>query len=156
MSLFGNGAVTEDIGLSSSQVECGLMKCRWSVERHRRCRSRLAQILPGEITATRQGSTIAAHKVEAWRVTQRKVLETEERRGGVAKDAAQVLKECCDQIIYTVNSVVYYCVKKGRSSVAMLNSLCRHLLLLQLISKVKVHIRLVSTKLMLADYLTRD
>ena len=61
-----------------------------------------------------------------------------------------------DQIVWTDNSICYYSVKKGRSSVERVNALCRFLLLLQLVALVRIHSRWVSTKLMPADYLTRS
>ena len=61
-----------------------------------------------------------------------------------------------DQIIFTDNSVVYYSVRKGRSSVTKVNSLCQFLLLIQIVNKVKIQSRWCSTKVMPADYLTRE
>ena len=61
-----------------------------------------------------------------------------------------------DQIIFTDNSVVYYSVKKGRSSVTKVNSLCQFLLLIQVVNKIKIQSRWCSTTVMPADYLTRE
>ena len=64
VKLRSGGAFPDDTGLSSSVVDRGLMRCRWNVARHKLFRSRLANILPGEITATRHGSSTAAADIE--------------------------------------------------------------------------------------------
>ena len=76
--------------------------------------------------------------------------------GKVSRNFSENFEEVVDQIVWTDNSICYYAVKKGRSSVERVNALCRFLLLLQLVALVRVHSRWVSTKLMPADYLTRS
>ena len=76
--------------------------------------------------------------------------------GKVSRNFSENFEEVVDQIVWTDNSICYYSVKKGRSSVERVNALCRFLLLLQLVALVRVHSRWVSTKLMPADYLTRS
>ena len=76
--------------------------------------------------------------------------------GKVSKNLSENFEEVVDQIVWTDNSICYYAVRKGRSSVERVNALCRFLLLVQLVALVRVHSRWVSTKLMPADYLTRS
>ena len=58
--------------------------------------------------------------------------------------------------MYSYNRVVYFAVGKGRSGTKKLHDLCRFLLLLLLVYKVRVHARWISTKLTPAEYLTGD
>ena len=99
----------------------------WRMHRCRRFKRRLQQILPGEITAARQAGTISA-------------------RQEPGKDI----------VLLTDNSNVYHALRKGRSSAFLLNCLCRHFLLLELIYRVRFHIRWIPTHLMPADVYTRE
>lgn len=130
------GAFILDTGLTTTELEQRLL-CRgkWRVVKQRRFRRRLENILPGEITAFRQSATSAAHKF----------CVTRDERVGVV-----------DVICYSDNSPVYFTVRKGRSSTFSLNELCVHLLLLELVHRVRAHGRWCGTKFMPADFLTRS
>ena len=61
---FGN-AFPEDTRLCSSEITRGLMRARpWRPVRRRQFRTRLTTILPGELTAFRQGAAISATQIE--------------------------------------------------------------------------------------------
>ena len=142
--------------------------------RRREFRRRLATILPGELTAFRQAAAVAARELSKFR-RQRKRRGRGGRRQdvpervfyrGVEREPERESKrfrgtDCdadqdIDQIIFTDNSVVYYSVRKGRSSVAKVNSLCQFMLLIQIVNKIKIQSRWCSTTVMPADYLTRE
>ena len=100
----------------------------WRVRKSRAFRTRpLDFILPGEITGARQA-----------------VITHSRREPGT------------DFILYTDNSNIYFSVKKGRSSTFRLNSLCRCILLAELVYGTRVHVRWCKSELMPADIHTRE
>ena len=171
---FGN-AFPPDEGLVSSEIVRGLMggEQQWRVCRRREFRRRLATILPGELTAFRQAAAVAAETLSKFkrqrkhrarggrrqdvpeRVFQRGASR-EERESKIFRGSDCDADQDIDQIIFTDNSVVYYSVRKGRSSVTKVNSLCQFLLLIQIVHKIKIQSRWCSTTVMPADYLTRE
>jgi hypothetical protein len=152
----------EDFGLGPSEIVTSIMQPGpWRSVKRKEFRSRLAGILPGELTAFRQSSAVAAGIVGNHRKRLRQKRHSKRGRGRsqdgkVSINFLEKFEEVVDQIVWTDNSICYYAVKKGRSSVERVNALCRFLLLLQLVALVRVHSRWVSTKLMPADYLTRS
>ena len=125
-------------------------------------------MLPGELTAFRQGPAIAAQEVLKFRQQRGRGKRGGRCRGirgefsGENKRESKLFRgSACepegyvDQLIFTDNSVVYFSVRKGRSSFVKVNSLCQFMLLIQIVTKIKIHPRWVSTKIMPADYLTR-
>ena len=171
---FGN-AFPPDEGLVSSEIVKGLMggEQQWRVCRRREFRRRLATILPGELTAFRQAAAVAAEQLSKFRkqrerrarggrrqdVPERvfhRGVSREERESKIFRGSDCDATQDIDQIIFTDNSVVYYSVRKGRSSVIKVNSLCQFLLLIQIVNKVKIQSRWCSTTVMPADYLTRE
>ena len=92
------GAFFVDTGLEEPPpaVKAFLQRPLWRLSKTRKFGRRLAHILPGEITAARQG-----------------IVKHARREPGK------------DILICTDNSNVYYALKKGRSSKYRLNELCR-------------------------------
>ena len=123
----GNGFVS-DAGVNAQTPfeEIMLVDKRWYPVRVRQFRKRLELILAGEVTAFRQAVSVAAKKFPGH-----------------------------DLVIYTDNTNVYYSTRKGRSNVFLLNELCLHILLTEIIMNVRIHPRWCSTKLMPADRFTR-
>ena len=74
----------------------------------------------------------------------------------IGRGFGKKMEEVVDQVVYTDNSVCYFATRKGRSSIDKVTALCRFWLLVQVVSRVKIHSRWVSTRLMPADYLTRS
>ena len=152
----------DDCGLGPSEIVTSIMQPgSWRSVKRKEFRCRLEAILPGELTAFRQSSAVAAGIVGNHRKRLRQKRHS--KRGGgrrqdskVSRNFSENFEEVVDQIVWTDNSICYYAVKKGRSSVERVNALCRFLLLLQLVALVRIHSRWVSTKLMPADYLTRS
>ena len=93
----------------------------------RQFRTRLQQILPGEITGTRQAFVMAS-------------------RNEKGKDI----------LFLSDNTNVYHSVKKGRSGAFRLNMLCRLGLLVEILYGIRIHMRWVPTHLMPADVFTRE
>ena len=169
-------AFPPDAGLHSRDIVRGLMgeQQQWRVCRRREFRRRLDTILPGELTAFRQAAAVAAQELAKFRRQRkrrkrggrsqdvperefyREIQRGEKRENKMFRGSACEPDEDIDQLIFTDNSVVYYSVRKGRSSVEKVNSLCKFLLLIQIVSKVKIQSRWCSTTVMPADYLTRE
>ena len=125
--LQSGGGFIPDSGLSETPFETQLLRSdRWRLRKQRRFRKRLSHVLPGEICGFRQACTMGAKKFKG-----------------------------CDLLVYTDNSNVFHAVRKGRSGSLKLNALCKHILLLELVFKVKVHPRWCSTHSMPADRYTR-
>ena len=100
---------------------------RWQCLKSRKFRYSLSHILPGEITAFRQMCTLAAKQNVRRRI-----------------------------VIFTDNSNVYYCVRKGRSNCRSLNLLARHVLLCELLYDCEIEVRWIPTHIMPADKYTRN
>ena len=149
---FGD-AFPEDTGLCSSEITRSLMRPgQWRPVRRRAFRQRLERILPGELTAFPRAVAIGAGQIQ--RVRKRGRGQGVPRR--FSRKIYQKMEEVVDQVVYTDNSVCYFATRKGRSSIDKVTALCRFWLLVQVVSRVKIHSRWVSTRLMPADYLTRS
>ena len=123
----GSGFIN-DTGLAEDPFETIVLRSRpWRLRKRRRFKRRLDHILSGEICAFRQTVNISA-------------------RENAGRDI----------IIYTDNSNIYYSVKKGRSSVYRLNTLCQHILVAEITYDVRIHVRWCGTKSQPADIYTRD
>ena len=99
----------------------------WRTMKIRQFRTRLQQILPGEITGTRQTFVMASRQEKGK-----------------------------DILVLSDNTNVYHSVKKGRSGAYRLNMLCRLGLLVEILYGVRIHMRWVPTHLMPADVFTRE
>ena len=122
----GQGFIN-DSGVTETPFETQfLQSSRWRPIRVRKFSSRLDHCLVGEGCAFRQAVTLAGT-----------------RHPGK------------DILIYTDNTNVYHVTKKGRSGVPLLNDLCRHCFLMEVVHGIKIHSRWCSTVSMPADKFTR-
>ena len=99
---------------------------RWRCLKRKKFAYRLSHILPGEICSFRQTVTLACRENPSRRV-----------------------------IVLTDNANIYFSVRKGRSGVEKLNTLCRHVLLCELVYNCQIEVRWVPSEHMPADRWTR-
>ena len=118
---------TNDSGLAETPHETHFLRSdKWRVRKSRWFRKRLDHCLAGEVCAFRQ-TCVRASRIHPGK----------------------------DILIYTDNSNVYHAVRKGRSGAPLLNSLCRIVLLCEIMHNVRIHVRWCGTESMPADKYTR-
>ena len=99
---------------------------KWQCRKKKKFAFRLSHILPGEICSFRQTVSMAARENPGMKI-----------------------------VVFTDNANIYFSVRKGRSGAYVLNALCRHVLLAEIVYRCAIEVRWIPSEFMPADRFTR-